>query len=49
MTVRESVWLDCAEPSCPKGTTADPRHLSNITAGGGWYCPKHDTGGDSDA
>lgn len=41
----ESAWLDCTHPGCPRGTYADPRHLPNITAGGGWTCPLHDAAG----
>jgi hypothetical protein len=37
-----STWLDCAFLGCGSGTTADPRHLANLTASGGWYCPEHD-------
>ena len=33
----QPAWLDCAG-ACGRGTTADPRHLPNLTAGGGWYC-----------
>lgn len=46
--IRQSVWLDCETPGCPLGTLADPRHLPNLTAGGGWFCPKHNTSGDDD-
>ena len=40
---REAVWLDCAFPGCPRGTYADPRHMANICAPGGWFCHAHDT------
>lgn len=41
--MRDVIWLDCASPGCPNGTFADPRHLTNICAAGGWYCDRHDT------
>lgn len=40
--LRESTWLDCAEPGCTTGTSTTPRDLPALTAGGGWYCPDHD-------
>ena len=40
--IRESVYLMCAYPGCHRGTYADPRHLLNICASGGWYCDQHD-------
>lgn len=46
MTIRESVYLACAFPGCSNGTFADPRHLTNICASGGWYCHGHDTEAD---
>lgn len=41
----ESVWLDCIFPGCGAGTLADPRHLANLTASGGWECHLHDLPG----
>ena len=38
----ESIWLDCTFPGCDVGTPADPRHLANLTASGGWECHLHD-------
>jgi hypothetical protein len=38
----ESAWLQCTNPGCPNGTHADPRHLPNLTASGGWKCHAHD-------
>lgn len=38
----QSAWLHCAAPGCTNGTTADPRHLPNLTASGGWECHMHD-------
>lgn len=37
-----STWLPCLMPTCPCGTFADPRHVANLTAGGGWLCADHD-------
>lgn len=43
MTYREqAVWLQCTHPGCDTGTTADVRHLANLTASGGWECHLHD-------
>ena len=43
MTYREqAVWLQCTFPGCGSGTTADARHLDNLTAAGGWECHLHD-------
>ena len=37
-----NVTLDCCRPGCPTSINADPRHLPNLVAGGGWYCHEHD-------
>lgn len=37
----QSVWLQCTSPSCDAGTLADPRHVANLTASGGWECHQH--------
>lgn len=39
--IRESIWLDCCKPGCDRGTHADPKHLSNLIASGGWHCHIH--------
>lgn len=38
----QPIWLQCSFGGCASGTTADPRHLENLTAGGGWTCHLHD-------
>jgi len=42
MRAHDLVWLDCTWPGCNNGTTADPRHVANLTASGGWTCHEHD-------
>ena len=41
-TFTRSAWLSCTHPGCVRGTYADPRHVPNLTAGGGWTCPEHE-------
>jgi hypothetical protein len=39
--VRAAVWVTCAHPDCFRGIYADPHHIANICAAGGWYCGSH--------
>ena len=39
---RQSTWLQCSHPGCDSGTHADPRHIPNLTASGGWECHLHE-------
>jgi hypothetical protein len=47
--MRDSVWVTCAHPECSRGTYADPHHITNICAAGGWYCAQHDREDRTDA
>lgn len=38
----QAVTLHCASPGCPSVLMPDPRHVDNLTAGGGWLCRGHD-------
>jgi hypothetical protein len=38
----EVAFLNCSFPGCVCGISPDPRHIPNLTAGGGWLCHHHD-------